>query len=404
MSQENKVVWIAALIQFVNIVDFMMVMPLGPDMSRSLPVTNADIGIICGCYTLAVGLSGMICAKFLDAFDRKTVAIIAVLGLSVGTLSATIATGLMSLIAARVLAGIFGGPAAAISLSMVSDIVPPERRGKAMAIVMGTFSVASIGAIPFGLELARRGSWETPFYGIFLLGCIVFLLICFFTPSMKEHLRNKKEPMSYLKFLKNHHYVYAFSMMLTAMVSTYAIIPPLSAFLQLNLGYPRESLGMLYLVGGVFSLILIQIGGRVSDIFGSLPANVIGTVFYLLFLYDGFLHPPISSVMVIFVMFMGTSCFRNVSATTEASKLPKPHERAAFMSLLSSLQHVGNGIGALAASALLTTDLDGHLVGMKWVGVLSIAMGLFQPIFLMMIRSGRQPFIHPKSLGLAPRN
>lgn len=386
MSQETKVVWLAALIQFVNIVDFMMVMPLGPDMARALPITNADIGIICGCYTLAVGISGIICAKFLDAFDRKKVAFVSVLGLSVGTLSAVFAWNLMTLTAARVLAGVFGGPAAAISLSIVSDKVPPERRGKAMAIVMGTFSVSSVGAIPFGLELARMGSWKMPFYGIFVLGCLALIFICLWMPSMKEHLLCKKEPISYVKFMGNRQYVCAFLMMMTAMISTYAIIPPLSAFLQLNLGYPRESLGFLYLVGGLFSLVLIQIGGRASDAIGPLPTNIIGTVFFVLFLYDGFMHPPVSSVLMIFVMFMGTACFRNVSATTEASKLPAPHERAAFMSMLSSMQHIGNGVGALAASAMLTMDSEGRMVHMEWVGLLALVMALFQPICLVLIR------------------
>ena len=390
MKLENRIVWIAAMIQFVNIIDFMMVMPLGPDMAASLPITNADIGIICGCYTLAVGFSGICAAKFLDAFDRKNVALVAMAGLSLGTISAAFAGDLLSLVAARVLAGMFGGPAAAISLSMVTDMVPPQRRGKAMAIVMGAFSVSSIAAIPFGLELAQWGSWKTPFYGIFILGCIVLAVIHFFTPSMKAHLSEKKQAISFLKFLKDYRYVFAFVMMLTAMVSTYSVIPCLSAYLQLNLGYPRQSLGFLYLVGGVFSLILIQIGGRSSDAIGPIPTNVIGTVFYVIFLYDGFVHTPFSPVLLIFVMFMGTSCFRNVSATTEASKLPRPYERAAFMSLLTSMQHIGNGIGALAASAILSTGPNGQLLHMEWVGILAIVMALFQPVLLVIIRRSRK--------------
>lgn len=386
MTQETRIVWIAALIQLLNIIDFMMVMPLGPDMTKSLPITNADIGIICGSYTMAVGLSGIICAKFLDSFDRKKVALVAVAGLSLGTLSATFAVGIYSLTAARVLAGIFGGPAAAISLSMVSDVVPPNRRGKAMAVVMGMFSISSIVAIPFGLELARWGTWKTPFYGIFIIGCIILFLIFFYTPSIKEHLQSKKSPVTFLKFFKNKNYIYALLMMMTAMISTYAIIPPLSAFLQYNLGYPRESLSFLYLVGGIFSLIFIQAGGRLSDTIGSLATNSIGTIFYILFLYDGFVHPPLSPVMMIFVVFMGTSMFRNVSATTEASKLPEPHERAAFMSLLSGFQHIGNGVGALVASTMLAVNSAGHLTGMKWVGYFSLVMAVFQPFFLWLIR------------------
>ncbi len=390
MTQERRIVWIAALIQLLNIIDFMMVMPLGPDMAGSLPITNADIGIICGSYTVAVGLSGIICAKFLDAFDRKKVALVTVAGLSLGTLSATFAMGIFSLTAARVLAGIFGGPAAAISLSIVSDVVPPKRRGKAMAVVMGTFSVSSIIAIPFALELARWGTWKTPFYGIFLLGCVILFFIFFYTPSMRGHLQTKKMPMSFFKFLQDKNYVYALLMMMTAMISTYAIIPPLSAFLQFNLGYPRASLSFLYLVGGIFSLIFIQAGGRLSDRVGALPTNCLGTIFYIVFLYDGFLHPPVSSVLIIFVVFMSMSMFRNVAATTEASKLPPPHERAAFMSLLSGFQHIGNGLGAFIASTMLTVGANGHLVGMKWVGCLSIGMALFQPFFLALIRSSKR--------------
>lgn len=386
MKQETILVWIAALVQFVNIVDFMMVMPLGPDITKSLPITNDDIGIICGCYTLAVGVSGIVFAKFIDRFDRKLIAVISVLGLSVATLSATFSWDLYSLIFARVLAGVFGGVATAISLTIVCDAVPAERRGKAMAIVMGSFSVSSIAAIPFGLELAARGSWKTPFYAISILGFIVLLFILRFTPSMKEHLLAPRPASSLLRLLFNRTYIWAFFMMMTAMVSSYAIIPNISAYFQLNLGYPRSSLGFLYFVGGVISLILIQIGGRASDKIGSLPTNIIGTIVLVIFLYDGFMHPAQSPLLLVFVMFMGMVCLRNVSATTEASKLPKPYERAAFMSLFSSLQHIGNGIGALLASAILATGTGGELINMKWVGLLSIIMACCQPVSLFIIQ------------------
>lgn len=386
MKQETRIVWIAALIQLVNIIDFMMVMPLGPDISADLPVTNSDIGIICGCYTLAVGMSGIVCAKFLDRFDRKYVALATMLGLSLATLGATFCWDLTTLIGARVLAGLFGGPAAAIAFSIVCDVVPPERRGKAMAIVMGTFSVSAVAAIPFGLELAEKGSWRTPFYVISILGFTAFWLILWLTPPMKEHLKNGRRSLSLIQLLSNGKFLMAYVMMATAMISSYAIIPNIAAYFQLNLGYPRSSLGFLYLVGGVFSLILIQLGGRTSDKIGPIPTNILGTILLAIFLYDGFMHQPESSLLVVFVMFTGMVCLRNVSATTEASKLPAPHERAAFMSLFSSVQHLGNGIGALLASAILSTGPEGDLINMKWVGLLSIVMALFQPLLLVGIR------------------
>lgn len=386
IKQETRLVGVAALIQFVNVIDFMMVMPLGPDISRDLPVTNTDIGIICGCYTLAVGISGIVCAKFLDRFDRKNVAMVAVFGLALATLSAAFCWDLNSLIGARVLAGVFGGPAAAIAYSLVCDGVPPERRGRAVAIVMGTFSVAAIVALPFALEMAEKWSWRSPFYAIAVLGFIVFWLIVQFTPAMKGHLVGEPQSVSLGKLLTNRKYLMAFVMMMTAMISSYAIIPNISAYFQINLGYPRSSLSLLYFVGGVFSLVLIQIGGRTSDKIGPIPANIVGTAVLVLFLYDGFMHSPWSSLLIIFIMFTGMVCFRNVSAMTEASKLPKPHERAAFMSFMSSVQHLGNGVGGILASAILTTGPGGVLENMEWVGLLAIVTALVQPLLLVKLR------------------
>ncbi len=386
MDIEKKVVWIAALVQFVNIIDFMMVMPLGPDISKALPILNTDIGLICGCYTLAIAFSGIVCAGFIDRFDRKRVAIIAVAGLSLATLGAAFSWNLYTLIGARILAGFFGGPAAAISLSMVTDVVPPQRRGKAMAIVMGTFSLSSIVAVPFGLELARMGNWQSPFYVITILGILVVLLVAKIAPPMTGHLSAKeKSVVSLFALIKNRDNRMALFMMASAMVSSFLIIPNISAFFQFNQGYPRESLGLLYMIGGLFSLVMIQLGGRLSDKIGPIPTNVAGTVVLIVFLFDGFIHEPTTPLLLIFVMFMGTVCIRNISATSEASKLPKPHERAAFMSLLSSIQHGGNGIGALFSSAMLVTTDKGCLVGMDRVAIFAIILALFQPYILVKV-------------------
>ncbi len=37
-------------------------------------------------------------------------------------------------------------------------------RRRAMGILMGSFSLASVLVVPIGLELAHRGSWHTPFF------------------------------------------------------------------------------------------------------------------------------------------------------------------------------------------------------------------------------------------------
>lgn len=388
MNQERKVVWMAALIQFVNMMDYMIVMPLGPDIAREIPVSNADMGIICGCYTLAVAFSGILSAGFLDRFDRRRVALVVVSGLAVATLSTTLATDLAGLVSARVLAGMFGGPCAAIALAMVTDVVPPERRGRALAVVMGAFSISSIAAVPIGLELARFGTWRYPFVGIAALGGLAVLGLLFAAPSMTGHFAGKGRGGGLPEM--NVWQGLALGMMGSSMFSAFLIIPNISAYFQMNRGFPREGLGALYCVGGLVSLFMMQAGGRLSDRMGSAPVNIVATVLLVLFTADGFMHENLTPLSLVFVLFMGAACMRNVSATVEAARFASPDRRAGFMSFLASAQHIGSGMGSVASSFLLGTTETGSLTGMPGVALLSIVFTLVQPWVLFTLRSAQK--------------
>ena len=137
--KEGRVILIAALIQFVNILDFMMVMPLGPDFAKSLNIPTHDIGLIGGIYTFAASIVGLVVALFLDQFPRKNAIIFTLIGLSLATLSGAIVWNKESMIVSRLIAGAFGGPLTALSISLIADYIPPQRRGIAMGKVMGGF-------------------------------------------------------------------------------------------------------------------------------------------------------------------------------------------------------------------------------------------------------------------------
>ncbi|MEY4579058.1 MAG: hypothetical protein RL701_3761, partial [Pseudomonadota bacterium] len=139
---ETRLLLLISAVQFVNILDFMLVMPLGPDFSRDLGISLSHVGWVGGAYTGAAAIAGLLAARFLDRFDRRSALAVTLLGLVIGTACGGLANGLYSLMAARVVAGAFGGPAAALSLSIIADVVPPARRGRALGLVMGAFSLA----------------------------------------------------------------------------------------------------------------------------------------------------------------------------------------------------------------------------------------------------------------------
>lgn len=386
---EWRVVILVTLIQFINIVDFMMVMPLGPDFARDLNIPMSDLGLIGGSYTFAAAASGFILSQYLDRFDRRAIAMLALAGLSVSTFAATLATDQTGLLLARVCAGAFGGPASAIGMAMIIDVVPPKRRGRAMAIAMGSFSVAAIAGIPFGLELANWHGWQTPFYAIALSGVSVLLAIFLLLPRMDAHkgTHEGKPAVGVISLLNKSLTRWALMLVVVSMFGNFLLIPNLSAYIQFNLGFPRERIGELYMIGGVASLVGMQVTGYLTDRFGSLGTGTVVCLGLALVLWFGFMQQPdIALVPLIFAGFMVFSSARRVTQNALTSQTPEGHERAAYTSAQFAFQHVSTGIAAVGSSWVLTADASGALQGMVLLSTITMIFVLAQPVMMWILK------------------
>jgi predicted MFS family arabinose efflux permease len=385
LRAERKLLFIVAAVQFVNVLDFMMVMPLGPDFARALSIPTSQIGIVGASYTGAAAVAGIVGAFFLDRFDRRKALGVALAGLMTATAAGGLAWDLHSMVAARVLAGMFGGPATSLALAIVSDVVPPERRGRAMGLVMSAFAVASVLGVPAGLELARLGGWSAPFFGVALLGAVLAALAIRLLPPLKPPPRPVSEVPagSVLQRPGALQGLFAAGLMMCA---NFMLVPNLATYWQFNFGYPREHLGLLYLVGGLVSFAIMRVVGQLVDRYGAALICALGSVAYLACLFVSFVVPQYSwPVIGLFVVLMGSTSFRFVPLQSLASRVPLPSERARYMSTQSAVQHIAAALGAVLASQLLTEQPGGRLVGMNHVGMVSMTLGAFVPVLLWLV-------------------
>nr|WP_255556959.1 MFS transporter [Sodalis sp. dw_96] len=327
----------------------------------------------------------MFFAKFIDRFDRKHVVIITLLGLSLATLFCAYAWDMKSLFTARTLAGLFAGPATSIALAIVTDRVPVYHRGRAMAMVMGAFSVAAIAGVPFGLKLSLLYGWGAPFMVVSALGAITLVTAWLLLPNMTAHLETAENQnageVSLLAMLGNRLVINAFMAMGIAIFSTFLIVPHLASWLQFNRGVPRDAMSLYYAVGGVASLIVLQWGGQLIDRLGALRITLAIAVLVIFLLWDGFMHTPWLPPLLIFTLFMSLTATRTIAAAAVNSQVPQPWERAAFMSLQSVNQHVFSGMAAVVSSMILT-EVDGQLDRFAELAGLSVLLTLMQPLFL----------------------
>ena len=163
LRKERWYVIILAAIQVVHILDFVIMMPLGPRFMRVFNISPVEFSTLVSAYTFSAGIVGFLGALYADHFDRKKFLLFNFTGFIFGTFMCAIAPNFAALLIARIIAGAFGGILNANVLSLISDLIPFQRRGAAMGVVMSAFSISSIVGIPIGLYIANHFDWHGRF-------------------------------------------------------------------------------------------------------------------------------------------------------------------------------------------------------------------------------------------------
>jgi predicted MFS family arabinose efflux permease len=386
---ERLIIVLIGAVECISILEFMILMPLGPDIAKALAIDPSKLGLIGSSYATAAAVSGLVAALFLDRFDRRAALTVALSGLALATAAGASAHDLQSLMAARMLAGVFGGPAAAIGLAIIADYFPPMLRGRAVGAVMGGFTLASVVGVPLGLKLAAWGGWRLPLYCIGLLSAAVIALVTWKLPPVRAHLRRPRQAVltQFGALLRRPAVLLSLISVMLSVGGSYAIIPNISAYLQFNHGYPRPHLELLYLVGGIVSFVMMQLAGYLTDRFGPAIVVACGALLLTLALLAGFVFNTFYlPILFVFVIFMSAQGVRNVAVNALTSRVPEPHERASFQSAQSAVQSCAMALGGFVSTLLLHQLPDHKLEGMPRVALLALSLALIAPVCLAVLQ------------------
>src|SRR5258707_9063556 len=120
---ERWLLLLLAGVQFTHVMDFMIMMPLGPQLMRELHIGPGHFSALVAAYTISSGLVGLLAAPFIDRFDRRKVLLLAYAGFTVGTLACALSQNAAALLSARALSGAFGGLSISMVMAIIGDVV-----------------------------------------------------------------------------------------------------------------------------------------------------------------------------------------------------------------------------------------------------------------------------------------
>jgi predicted MFS family arabinose efflux permease len=377
---ERPLLLLLAAVQFTHIMDFMIMMPLGPQLMRELQIGPGQFSALVAAYTISSGVVGLLAAPFIDRFDRRTLLLFTYAGFTVGTLACALAQNATALLAARVLSGAFGGVSGALVMAIVSDVVPAERRAAGIGIVMTAFSAAAALGVPFGLQLAQRFQWEAPFFMLASVAGVMWLVAFMGLPPVRGHLQENpgSRTRAFTELLRDANAGRALLFMATLVFGHFAIIPLLSPYLVANVGLPERHLFLVYFVGGVLTVFTAPLVGRVADSKGrfrvfSFLVAVAGLV-TLAITHAGPL--PTWTVLVLSGLFFVFASGRFVPAQAIVSLAVPSSRRGAFMSLSGCARDLAAGLTSSIGGWVVAKTPSGQLLNFHWLGWMAVASSL----------------------------
>jgi len=388
-KKERIILFLLAGLHFTHILDFIIMMPLSNYLIPYFKISAMQFSILVASYSISAFFSGLLIAIFIDRFDRKKALVLAYSGFLIGTIACGLAPTYGLLLAARILAGLFGGIIGAQVLSIVADLFSYERRGRAMAAVMSAFAVASILGVPMSLYFTNlfKFNWHVPFLIIGGVGIVLLPLVIRFVPKMTDHIKSKdniSHPLQSLAIvIKSPDQRSALLFAGLLMMGHFLIIPFINPYIEFNKGFSKDMIPMIYLVGGLASLIAAFYLGRIADKIGKLPVFLF-SVFFSLFMVILITRMPdvhYSVLLGFFAVWFMLATGRAVTSQAMISEVVKPEQRGSFMSVNGSVQQLGSGIASLTAGAIVFTEPSGKILNYNWLGYLS-AVVLMASFFL----------------------
>jgi predicted MFS family arabinose efflux permease len=368
-------------IQFSHVLDFMIMMPLGPILMSAFAIGTHEFGLLVASYSFSAALSGVLAATFVDLFERKRLLLICFALFALATLACGLSPGYSTLLVARGLAGVFGGIMGAMIHTMIGDAIPFARRARASGVVSSAFSLSTIAGVPLSLWLANHFGWRSPFVLIAGLSVVFLVIGLRFLPELRHHLGEEKRAHLFsatFSVLADGNHLRALLFSALIIFSGFTVIPYITVYAVNNVGIALRDIPIIYLVGGSATFVSARLIGHWADRYGKVEVYrrvaLLALVPLLVITHAGRL--PLWAWLICSTTFFVTISGRMIPAMAIIASAAQPKLRGTFMSLNGTMQSLAMGLASTLAGFLTSLDASGRIVDYPLVGYVAVAANL----------------------------
>lgn len=256
------VVYVLGLAIFAQGTSELMLAGLLPDIARDLGVSIPDAGLLISGFAVGMLVGAPVLAVVTLRWRRRVALLTFLAVFAVTHVLGAVTDSYAVLLATRV-AGAFtyAGFWAVASVTAIS-LAGPDRRGRAMSVVVGGLTVATVLGLPAGTAVGQQLGWRAAFWAVAIMSALVMAAVAATvrdsagaTPNLRAEVRAMANPRLWLAYGTT-------ALSTTALLVTFSYLAP---FLTDATGLPGTAVPIVLVLYGLGALAGIAVGGRIAD-------------------------------------------------------------------------------------------------------------------------------------------
>lgn len=323
-------------------------------ISRDLHVSVATAGQFMTAYALAFALSAPMVAVLLGKWCRKRVLMLALGLFALAAGLGAVSPNFEMMLASRVLAGIAGAMFSPNAAAVATLLAPPEQRGRAIAVVFGGFTLATVFGVPLGSYLGLQIGWRETLAQVSAASVIMLI---FLVRGLPEGLQVPRVQLAgWVQLGRDKTVLMLLGVSLLQIAGTYTVFGFIGPFLANRVqSASADQIALMLMLFGAAGFIGNWLGGRAIDRFG--PAKI--TAVNITLVTAGLLTVAQSegslTVLLTGIVLWGGNVFSINTAQQTLLVTYKPALTAALLPANSSVLFAGQALGTLAGGLALSS-------------------------------------------------
>ncbi|MCJ0901841.1 MFS transporter [Rhodococcus sp. ARC_M6] len=368
-----------------------VIMGLLPEVSADFEVSESVAGYLISGYALSVAIGAILLTAAVIRFERKKVLLSLMVLFIIGNLMSALAPSYEVMMGGRVIAALCHGAFFGIGSVVAADMVAPNKRAGAIAMMFAGLTIANVLGVPFGTLLGQQLGWRSTFWAITVIGIIAMIGIAALVPTTPANasnggLRNE------LGAFRNKQVWFSIAITILGYGGMFGAFTYIAFSLTEVSGFATSSVPWLLILFGTGLFVGNFLGAKAAD--RALTKSLVWTLAILTVVLIVFAATAESKIMTVISLFlMGAFGF----ATVPSLQMRIMNYASAAPTMASGANiaafNVGNALGAWLGGITIAAGFG--FTSPIWMGAVVTVVGLL--VLLVASSVDRSPKVPPQS-------